>query len=136
MGYDSLPSGWSVWNDEPEGRSILAYRPDVFDTESFPAECMPTIFVSNRSRADRPGASHRRTSTWHATLYLEPEVDGPTETFDSREAAVEGATQLARRFAAGEVDYRALYQVPREGYFARLDELTGRAPPDEAEDER
>ena len=134
MSYDSLPSGWSVWNDEPEGRSILAYRPDVFDTESFPAECMPTIFVSNRSRANRPGASHRRTDTWHVTLYLEPEVEGEVETFDSRETAVEGATRLARRFAAGEVDYRDLYQVPREEYFARLDELTGRAP-EESRDE-
>jgi hypothetical protein len=32
---------------------------------------------------------------------------------------------LATRFAEGDVDYRALYQVPREDYFARLDDLTG-----------
>jgi hypothetical protein len=129
MSYESLPDGWSVWNDEPGGRSILAYRPDVFDTEAFPAECMPTIFVSNRSRANRPGASHRRTDTWHVTLYLEPEVEVAVDAFDSREDAVAGATDLARRFADGDVDYRASYQVPREDYFARLDELTGRAPP-------
>ena len=133
MSYESLPDGWSVWNDEPDGRSILAYRPDVFDTEAFPPECMPTIFVSNRSRANRPGAAHRRTDTWYVTLYLEPEVEGAVEEFDSREDAVAGATDLARRFADGDVDYRACYQVPREEYFARLDELTGRAPPADAD---
>jgi hypothetical protein len=26
---------------------------------------------------------------------------------------------------AGEIDYRGLYQVPREDYFAKLDELVG-----------
>jgi hypothetical protein len=42
-------------------------------------------------------------------------------------AAEAGAADLAERFAGGEVDYRGLYQVPREGYFEKLDELTGRA---------
>jgi hypothetical protein len=82
--------------------------------------------VSNRSRAARPGASRVRTGTWHAALALEPEVEAVTEEFDSRAAALEGADELARRFAGGEVDYRAAYQVPREAYFEQLDEVVGR----------
>ncbi|SFR59044.1 DUF5820 family protein [Halogeometricum limi] len=120
------PGGWTVWNDETDGRRILAYRPDVFNESEFPAACLPTIFVSNRSRANRPGAAHVRTETWHAVLRLEPDVEGPVEEFDTREAAVAGANELARRFAAGEIAYRDLYQVPEEAYLDRLDELTGR----------
>jgi hypothetical protein len=126
-----LPPGWTLWNDEDEGRRILVYRPDVFDGRTFPPECMPTIFVSNASRARRPGAAPRRDATWRVTLFLEPAVEAPAETYDGREEAVAGANELARRFAEGEVDYRSLYQVPRETYFDRLDELTGRG-----EDER
>lgn len=124
--FTDLPDGWRVWNEEHEGRAILAYRPDVFDSESFPAPCMPTIHVSDGSRSRRPGAARVRTDTWHATLRLEPEIEGPSETFDSREAAVAGATALARRFAEGDIDHGSLYQVPREEYVAKLDELTGR----------
>ncbi|KTG08565.1 hypothetical protein AUR64_17980 [Haloprofundus marisrubri] len=126
MSFDALPEGWTVWNDEPEGRAILAYRPDVFDSQQFPAPCMPTVFVSNGSRKRRPGASQIETDTWHVTLLLEPEIEGETNTYDSREAAVDGAVDAARRFDDGEVDYRSLYQVPREEYFEKLDELTGR----------
>lgn len=124
--FTDLPDGWRVWNEEHEGRAILAYRPDVFDSESFPAPCMPTIHVSNGSRARRPGASQLQTDTWHATLRLEPEIEVASEAFDSREAAVAGATDFARRFAEGDVDHRSAYQVPREAYLAKLDELTGR----------
>ena len=126
MSFDGLPEGWTVWNDEPGGRAILAYRPDVFDSHGFPAACLPTIFVTNTSQAARPGASSIRTDTWYVKLFLEPEVEGPTESYDARSAAVEGATALADRFSEGEIDYRALYQVPRKDYFERLDELTGR----------
>jgi hypothetical protein len=125
VSFEPLPDGWTVWSDEREGRAILAYRPDVFDTDAFPAACMPTLFVSNRSRKNRPAARHRTTDTWHVTLYVEPEVEGATEEYDDRESAVEGAREYARRFAAGEVDYRGLYQVPREEYLAKLDELVG-----------
>jgi hypothetical protein len=125
VSFEPLPGGWTVWSDEREGRAILAYRPDVFDTEAFPAPCMPTLFVSNRSRKQRPAARYRTTDTWHVTLYLEPEVEGATEEYDDRAAAVGGAREYARRFAAGEVDYRGLYQVPREEYLAELDELVG-----------
>lgn len=121
-----LPPGWRVWNEEHEGRVILAFRPDVFDAATFPAPCLPTIYVSDGARSRRPGAGQVSTGTWHAALFLEPEVEGPAERFDDRDAAVEGALDIAARFAAGEVAYRALYQVPREAYLDRLDDLTGR----------
>jgi hypothetical protein len=121
------PSGWTVWNDEPRGRRILVFHPEKFnETNDLPAPCLPTILVSNRSRAARPGASRVRTGTWHAVLTLEPEVEAVVEAFDSRAAAVAGANDIADRFADGEIDYRAAYQVPRETYFDRLDEVVGR----------
>lgn len=126
MSFESLSDGWVVWNDEPEGRAILAYRPDVFDTQAFDPECMPTVFLTNTSQAARPGASTVTTDTWSVILRLEPEIEATTETFDSRDAAVDGAVALAARFADGEIDYRSLYQIPREDYFEKLDELTGR----------
>lgn len=126
MGLEALPAGWTVWNEEPEGRVILAYRPDVFDAESFPAPCLPTIHVSNSSLRRRPGAGQLASDTWHAQLLLEPEIEAATEQFETRAAAIDGAVDIARRFAAGEIDYRSLYQVPRPAYFERLDELTGR----------
>lgn len=126
MSFDTLPDGWVVWNDEPEGRAILAYRPDVFNTEDFPAACMPTVFVSNGSRLKRPGASQISTDVWHITLFLEPDIEARTAEFDSREAAVDGAVNAAEAFVAGDVDYREVYQVPREEYFDKLDELLGK----------
>jgi hypothetical protein len=125
MGFDSLPEAWVVWTDESQ-RSVLTYRPDVFDTQAFPAPCLPTIYLTKGKRRRRPGDQTRPTDPWYVTLYLEPEIERPAEQFDSREAAVEGACALARRFADGEIDYRALYQVPRPEYFEKLDELTGR----------
>lgn len=124
----ALGEGWTVWNAEPE-RVVLAFRPDVFDGDAFPAACMPTIYVS-RGRRDRRPAGTRNLppdAPWLVTLYLEPDVARDPDAYDSIAAAVDGAEELSRRFAAGEVDYRALYQVPREGYFEKLDELTGRA---------
>lgn len=126
MSFDGLPEEWVVWNDEPDGRSILVYRPDVFDTQAFPAPCLPTIYVTNGSQRRRPGASQIDTDEWHVTLFLEPEVKADAEKYDDRGIAVEAAVAYAERFAAGDVDYRGLYQVPREAYLERLDELTGR----------
>jgi hypothetical protein len=60
------------------------------------------------------------------TLYLEPEVNRPPDAHDTIGAAMETAEELTRRFADGEIDYRSLYQVPREEYLAELDALTGR----------
>jgi hypothetical protein len=120
------PSGWTLWNDEPQGRRILVFRPDVFNEQNdLPAACLPTIMISNGSRARRPGASQVPTTTWHVVLTLEPEIEAVAESYDSREAALAGANDLARRFADGDVDYRAAYQIPRETYFERLDEVVG-----------
>ena len=123
---DEPPDGWTLWNDELRGRRILVFRPDVFnEREGLPAECLPTILLSNRSRAPRPGASRRPTATWHVVLTLEPEIEAVEEAYDTRGEAIEGAHDLARRFAAGDVDYREAYQLPREAYFERLDEVVG-----------
>lgn len=126
MKSDSLPDGWEVWSDEAS-KLVLAYRPDVFDTASFPAACLPTLYVTKGQRDRRPGKDRPAPdASWYVTLFLEPDVDRGQDSFDDRTAAVDGATALARDFAEGEVDYRSLYQVPRPEYFAKLDELTGR----------
>ncbi|WP_241997216.1 DUF5820 family protein, partial [Halorubrum sp. SD626R] len=48
-----------------------------------------------------------------------------TETRETREAGADAAVEIATRFADGDVNYRDAYQVPREAYFDRLDELVG-----------
>lgn len=125
MSFDDLADGWVVWNEEPN-RCILAYRPDVFDSSAFPAPCLPTIYLMKGKRSRRPGP-HRPAAdaSWYVTLFLEPEVERDAETYDSREAAVVGAKDLAARFTRGEVDVHDMYQVPREEYLEKLDELTG-----------
>lgn len=125
MALDSLHSAWVVWNEE-QGRIVLVFRPDVFDGGELPAACLPTIYVTRGRRDRRPGGQ-RVGDDWHVTLSLEPDVDCGTETFDSRQAALSGAVLLADEFANGTLDYRSEYQVPREDYFDRLDELTGRS---------
>lgn len=126
--FDDLPESWVVWNDEPEGKSILVYRPDVFDTDAFPAACLPTIHVTSESPNRPRGERTPGPATWRVLLYLEPEVvaDDVSPTSDTRADAVASAVNVARRFADGEIDYRSYYQVPREEYFEKLDELTGR----------
>lgn len=126
MTPDDLPEGWVVWHEEPT-KLVLAYRPDVFDSETFPAPCLPTVYATKGKRDRRPGRNTPDPEDpWYVTLYLEPEVARDAEAFDSRAAAAAGARELARAFQAGDLDYRALYQVPREAYLDRLDELTGR----------
>lgn len=125
---EDLPASWTVWNEERH-RVVLVYRPDVFDTQAFPAPCLPTIYLTKGRRDRRPGDSRPRPeASWYATLSLEPDVTDERQQFDDREAAFAGVVEIARSFSDGEVDYRALYQVPREEYLDRLDELTGRSP--------
>jgi hypothetical protein len=126
---DSLADGWRVWNAD-DTRLILAYRPDVFDGTAFDPACMPTIYLTRGRKTKRPEGNRRLPpdAPWTVTLYLEPDVNTDPEFHDGREAAVEGTLALAERFAAGEVDYRSVYQVPRERYFEELDRLTGRGP--------
>lgn len=126
--FDALPDGWTVWADGDDGRTVLAYRPDVFDGDAYPDACLPTVYVG-RGSPRRPGAG-RGSDRWYVRLFLEPEVVAAEERCDSLAAARETAVDVARRFAAGDVDYRAAYQVPREDYLDRLDELIGRAEGD------
>jgi hypothetical protein len=128
----TLPEGWRVWNAETRGRVILAYRPDVFGGDAFPAACLPTIYVSNGSRRRRPGAGGVDTDDWHVTLFVEPDVEVAVEAPGDRPAALAAAVDVAARFAAGDVDYRAAYQVPRPEYLDELDRLTGREDGQEA----
>ena len=127
--FEELPDGWTVWNEEPEGRVILVYRPDVFDAGQFPPPCLPTLHLTHGppDRRRPPGESVA-DDRWHATLYLEPEVAfAERPASESRTEAIEEALDLARRFAEGELDPREPYQVPREAYLDKLDELLGRA---------
>ncbi len=123
----SLPDAWTVWSQGDDGRIVLAYRPDVFNADDFPAACLPTLYLTHGKRTRRPGTNptSRPTNDWYVTLYLEPDVSADNERFETRGEALERALDLAEAFDAGEVDYRGLYQVPREAYFDRLDELTG-----------
>jgi len=125
MDLEALAEEWTVWN-RTETELVLAYRPDVFDSENFPAPCLPTVYLTHGKRTRRPGAD-RAGEGWYVTLYLEPEVDHRAEVAADRDAAIAAAVTLANEFAAGEFDFRALYQVPRDEYLDELDELTGRA---------
>lgn len=122
------PAGWTVWNEEPGGRLILVFRPDVFDTEAFDPACLPTLSVGPGASPDAPPERRAASGSWYVALYLEPEVRvrDSDAAHDDREAAVEGALEIAERFAAGAIDYRAAYRRPREAYLDRLDALTGR----------
>ena len=123
--FETLPAGWEVWNAEPGGRVVLAFRPDVFDGTAFPPACLPTLTVgpgrSPDARPDRRSAS----GPWHVALYLEPDVRvrDVGATLEDRQAAVERAVEVAAAFTAGEVDYRGAYLDPREPYLDRLDAL-------------
>lgn len=128
MDTEEPPPGWECWSDEPD-RQVFVYRPDIFDSQAFPAPCLPTLYVSNGPhRNPRPEQRHAASEPreWYLTLYLEPDVVLAEERYDDREHAREGADDLARRFSAGELGYREAYQVPREEYLDRLDDLLGR----------
>lgn len=118
------PTGWTVWSSEADGRLILAYRPDVFDADTFPAACLPTIYLTNGLDTRRPGAGQYHTDQWKVVLYLEPEVEVSSDSYESRDAGLTGAMDLSTRFAGGEIEYREAYQLPREAYLDKLDELT------------
>lgn len=123
---DDPPAGWTVWSAEDD-RLILVYRPDVFDGDAFPDACVPTLYLTRgRRNSRRPGPEREAATEWFVTLYLEPEVTVREERFDDRSAAADAARELATAFDAGGLDYRASYQVPREAYLEKLDELTGR----------
>ena len=126
---DGLPDGWVVWSDEADDRVVYAYRPDVFDATEFPAACLPVCYLTRSDGSRQPGrnpADRSSTDEWLVTLYLEPTVVvGDVNRFDSRDDAESFVGDLLTRFADGTIDYREAYQLPREEYLDRLDELTG-----------
>jgi hypothetical protein len=125
MALADLPDGWSVWTDEGE-TVVLVYRPDVFDTAAFPAPCLPTIYLKKGERDRRPGPNEPDPDDpWYVTLFLEPDVNRPPETAETRADAETVALAIAEGFVRGEIDFRGLYQVPREDYLDRLAELVG-----------
>lgn len=121
-----LGEGWTVWNAD-ETRAILTYRPDVFDGSMFPPECLPTIYVARGRRIRRPEGNRNLPpdAPWLVRFQLEPEIDRSPEAHETRSEAVDAAVRLTQRFSSGEFDYRSLYQLPREPYLEKLDELTG-----------
>ncbi|MFB6310429.1 MAG: DUF5820 family protein [Salinirussus sp.] len=125
MAFADLPDGWEVWSDEAT-RVVLVFRPDVFDTDAFPAPCLPTIYISKGQRGRRPGPHDPAPDDpWYVTLYLEPDVSRAADVAETRRQAEATAEDLARRFATGKLELRSLYQVPREDYLDRLEELIG-----------
>ncbi len=123
MTDETLPEGWRVWNEESQ-KLILTYRPDVFNSDAFPAPCLPTIHIRKGKPSRKPGRNTPAADApWYVQLYLEPDVSTTANAYDSREEAETAAHELATRFTEGNIDYRGLYQVPREAYFDKLDEL-------------
>jgi hypothetical protein len=125
---DDPPAGWTVWTDEPDGRLVLVYRPDVFDAEAFPAECLPTVYVTHGPAARRPPTDPRAPRVWRVELRLEPGVLADESTADDREAALLLAREAAADFAAGDYPPREVYARTddREAYLDRLADLVGR----------
>ncbi|MFB6299061.1 MAG: DUF5820 family protein [Halobacteriales archaeon] len=123
----SLPEGWVVWSEEPDARIILAFRPDVFDSSTFPPACLPTITVAPGSSPNQRPGHHRHAESWYVALYLEPDVRvrSVDVTVEDRNTAIDRAVSIADRFVAGDIDYRAAYQQPRDAYLEKLDGLTG-----------
>lgn len=125
--WSGLPDGWQVWNEEDDGRVILVFRPDIFDTQQFPPECMPTLYVSQRSPKERlPRLDSERTD-WFVVLRLEPEVQVKSvgSRHETREGAISEALEIAGAFETGEIDFRGAYQVPRDAYLDELEALIG-----------
>ena len=60
MSFEALPDGWRVWNEEPSGRAILVYRPDVFGGDDLPSACLPTIYLTNGARTPAPDRASTR----------------------------------------------------------------------------
>ena len=122
---EGLAEGWQVWNAEEDGRVVLAYRPDVFDGDAFPAACLPTLTVAPGRSPDARPDPRGRSGRWYVAFYLEPDVRlrSVEASFGDRASAVERAVAVAAEFVAGDLDFRGAYHDPREAYLDRLDAL-------------
>ncbi len=124
---DDPPEGWDVWNAEEGGLAVFVFRPDVFDSSTFPPECLPTLRVTRGSPGTKRRRAGREKTGWGVALFMEPEVRVREcdRQAGSREDALAAARTVMESFAAGDVDYRGAYQVPRDEYVAELDRLVG-----------
>jgi hypothetical protein len=120
---DAIPDDWTLWSVD-DSRLILAYRPDIFDGSDTDPACMPMIYLSRGRRSKRPEGNRNLPpdAPWVIRLHLEPDVTASPRYVEDRADAVSECISLTRAFIDGEIDYRALYQVPRERYLDRLDE--------------
>jgi len=85
----------------------------------------PDDLPDERARNARPGSGQPVRDRVARRPLLRAEIEAIAETYESPEAGAAAAVDVAERFVAGDVDYRAAYQVPREEYFERLDEYVG-----------
>ncbi|MFB6077509.1 MAG: DUF5820 family protein [Halarchaeum sp.] len=127
MSFDALPDAWTVWHDDG-GRAVLVFRPDVFEGDAFDPARIPTLYVSTRA----PDVPLRRgdelDDEWHVACTLEPDVHvrALESSHETRAAAVDAASEAARRFAAGDVALDDVYAAnPPTAYLERLADLTG-----------
>lgn len=120
-----LPTGWTVWHARPDDILVLTYRPDVFDADAFPPQCVPTLTVKpERTRGGRGRPRDpRRASSWVAELRLEPDVPLARRVAPDRGAAIDEGVALTEQFVAGEIDFVATYPDPHRPYLERLQEL-------------
>lgn len=121
--YDgrSLPEGWVLWSDE-DGL-VVCYRPDVFDGESYPRPCLPTMTVSE---ADVGTVGGREG--WRVTFYVEADVParGLESVFVDYDEAIDYVVETGQRFVEGDLDLRGFYADGdvREEYVQRLENMT------------
>ncbi len=127
----TLADGWEIWNNEPQGRIILAYRPDIFNTTDFPAACLPTITIAPGPSPNAPPDHRQASSTWHVVLYLEPRVRVTKKdtTVATRPEAIEQAISLSHEFTDGQIDFTDAYIDPRLDYIMKLNQLTEQTSP-------
>lgn len=126
MDSGALPEGWMVWDHQEHDSLILAFRPDEFDGERFPPQCLPTIYVREGVKDLRqagPQPAPGSEDTYTVRLFLEPEVVSEVQVCDTWEDAMDTALTVADAFATGEFDIRGLYQLPREAYLDHIEEL-------------
>ncbi len=125
-----LPSGWRIWHDRPDDIFVLTYRPDVFDSDAFPASCLPTVTVKParaRGRSGRP-RDPESTGPWVAELLLEPDAPLDRRRAADRSAAIEAGLELAGAFVEGTYDLGSPYADPPSAYLERLESLLTGGP--------
>lgn len=122
----TLADGWEIWNNEPHGRIILVFRPDIFNTTDYPPACLPTITIGPGTRPNAPPDHRQASNAWHVVLYLEPRVRITTKdtSVPTRPEAIDYALSLSHEFTNGNIDFDDAYIEPRPEYLTKLNQLT------------